>query len=87
MYEQIGQEIGRLVDEKQKAYGRSFQKAPKILEILYPDGVKPEQYADMLTLVRIIDKQTRIASGDKKAFGESPYRDIAGYGILGDGES
>lgn len=36
----------------------------------------------MLCLVRILDKMFRIAT-DKDALGESPYRDIAGYGILG----
>lgn len=81
-YEEIGSEIGRLVDEKNKAYGNSFGQSCKILEILYPDGVKVEQYTDMLCLVRIIDKLFRIAT-QKSAFNESPYRDICGYGVLG----
>lgn len=81
-YEEIAQKIGRLVSEKQLAYGDSFNNAGKVLEILYPDGVKPEQYGDMLTVTRIIDKLFRIAN-KKDAFGESPYADIAGYGILG----
>jgi len=33
-------------------------------------------------MIRIIDKLFRIAT-QKEAFGESPYRDIAGYGLLG----
>ena len=36
----------------------------------------------MLAVVRIVDKLFRIAT-DKDAFGESPFKDIAGYGILG----
>jgi len=82
VYEKIGLDVGKLVDEKQKAYGNSFGKAGDFLKLLYPDGIQPEQYGDALTLVRIFDKQMRIATM-KDAFGESPYRDIAGYGLLG----
>jgi len=81
-YENLARKVGRLVDQKQVAYGNSFGKAHRILEVLYPDGVKPEQYGDMLTIVRIVDKLFRIAN-QKDAFGESPYMDIAGYGLLG----
>lgn len=81
-YAKLGKEIGELVNKKQKAYGDSHGKAGDILRILYPNGVKPEQYDDMLTLVRIIDKMFRIAT-DIDAFGESPYRDLVGYGLLG----
>jgi hypothetical protein len=49
---------------------------------LYPYGIKPEQYVDALGILRVIDKLFRIAT-KKDAFDESPWRDIAGYGILG----
>ena len=75
-------EIGALVEEKNEAYGSSFAKAGDFLRLLYPDGMKPEQYRDALMLVRIFDKQMRIATA-KDALGENPYQDIAGYGILG----
>ena len=81
-FEQIGLEIGRLVTEKNAAYGNSFSQSHKILEVLYPNGVKPEQYRDLLAVARIIDKLFRIATA-KRALGESPYNDIAGYAILG----
>jgi len=81
-YAKLGEEIGKTVNEKQKAYGDSFGKSGDILKILYPIGVKPEQYDDMLAIVRMLDKLFRIAN-DKDAFGESPYRDIAGYALLG----
>jgi len=80
-YEHIGTEIGRLVDEKNRAYGDAFNKAGDFLKIIYPNGVKPEQYDDMLAIVRVFDKLMRIAH-QKEAFGENPWRDIAGYGIL-----
>lgn len=81
-YEELGKEIGQLVDEKNKAYGDSFAKSGEFLKLLYTDGIKPEQYIDALALVRIFDKQKRIATR-KNAFGESPYSDIVGYGMLG----
>jgi hypothetical protein len=84
-YEQIGKEIGKLVDEKNKAYGDSFHKCGGFLKLLYPDGVSPDQYEDMLALVRIFDKQMRIAT-QKEAFGENPFKDIGGYAILKSGE-
>jgi hypothetical protein len=81
-YEDKGSELGKLVDEKQAAYGDSFGKSGKIIKILYPDGIKPKQYKDALAIVRIIDKLFRIAN-DKGYGGENPFMDIAGYGLLG----
>jgi hypothetical protein len=81
-YEELGRCIGKLVDEKNAAYGDAFNKAGEFLRLLYPRGVAPEEYNDMLCLVRIFDKQMRIAT-NKDALGESPYADIAGYGLLG----
>jgi selenophosphate synthase len=81
-YRDLGTNIGRLVEEKDQAYGSSFQRSQEILKILYPEGVQPDQYCDMLAMTRVIDKLFRIANR-KEAFGESPWQDIAGYGILG----
>jgi len=81
-YRFIAEEVARLVEQKNAAYGSAFAKSGEILKHLYPDGVRPEQYTDMLAIIRILDKLFRIAS-QKGAFEESPYRDIIGYGILG----
>lgn len=81
-YSLLGQKIGELVEQKQAAYGDSFGKSGDVLRILYPGGISPEQIDDALSIVRIVDKLFRIATA-KDAFGETPYRDIAGYGILG----
>jgi hypothetical protein len=81
LYETIGKEIGELVDLKNKMYGDSFNKSGDILKILYPNGIIPEQYDDLLFITRIVDKLFRIAT-DKKALGESPVKDMAGYCIL-----
>jgi|TARA_R110000824_G_scaffold72530_1_gene185035 hypothetical protein len=81
-YSHLGTTIGRLVEEKDQAYGSSFQRSQEILKILYPEGVQPDQYCDMLGMIRVIDKLFRIANR-KEAFGENPWQDIAGYGLLG----
>lgn len=77
----IAKEIGELLNEKNEAYGNAFEEAGKVLRILYPKGVEPSQYPDLLAIVRVIDKLFRIAT-DKDAFGEDPWRDIGGYSIL-----
>ena len=81
-YEKIGKELGALCDKKQESYGNSFGVSEEFLKLLYPDGMQPSQYQDVLTLARIFDKCMRIANR-KDAFGESPYKDIAGYAMLG----
>ncbi|SEM32831.1 hypothetical protein SAMN04489760_110108 [Syntrophus gentianae] len=80
-YEEIGTRVGKLVDKKQKAYGRSFDRSGEIIKILYPNGIRPEQYEDLLAMTRVIDKLFRIAN-QKEAFGENPWQDVAGYGLL-----
>ena len=79
---EIGNRIGELVRQKNQAYGDSFSRATDILEVLYPTGVQPHQYRDMLAVIRVIDKLFRLATR-KDAFGESPWNDIAGYALLG----
>jgi hypothetical protein len=81
-FAQVGTEIGELAQQKNDAYGSSFEKAGEFLALLYPRGLQRQQYGTALLLVRIFDKQMRIAT-DADAFGESPFMDIAGYGILG----
>lgn len=84
-YMRIGTAVGALVDRKNAQYGDSFNRSGEILRVLFPNGVAPSQYEDMLCLVRIIDKMFRIATAKDGVDpgGESPYRDIAGYGLLG----
>ncbi len=81
-YEEIGRNIGKLCAEKNAAYGDSFGQACRILEVLYPEGVQPDQYRDALAITRVIDKLVRLAN-KKEALGESPGKDICGYAILG----
>ena len=55
-YESLGKAVGKLVAEKQQAYGDSFSKSHKILKVLYPDGIQTGQYMDVLTICRVVDK-------------------------------
>lgn len=79
---QAGRELGELLAQKNASYGSAFALAGDFLRLLYPSGLRPDQYQDALILVRAFDKMCRIATS-KSAFGESPYRDLAGYALLG----
>ena len=81
-YIKLGEEIGILVGKKQQAYGDSFGRSGAVLREMFPDGIKPNQYGDLLTIARILDKLFRLAN-QPNAFNESPYRDICGYALLG----
>lgn len=78
---EIGGEIIKIVDVSNTAYGDSTIKSCKILEILWPNGIPAERYHDARCMISVLDKLARIAQ-NKDAFGESPWRDIAGYAFL-----
>jgi len=82
VFSQLGDQVGALVHGKQRAYGDSFGRSGECLRQMYPEGIKPEQYDDLLTIARILDKLFRIAN-NPDAFDENPYQDIVGYGLLG----
>ena len=57
----------------------------EVFNILYPEGIQPYQYQDILTIARIMDKVFRIANlpaSKKDLMGEEPWKDIAGYALL-----
>ena len=84
VYEVRGRNVVRLVARKQEEYGDSFHRAAEIVRSLWPNGIPPEAYTDVLAVVRVIDKLFRIANGNRG--GENAWQDIAGYGLLGMGE-
>lgn len=77
-HEAIGRDLGMLVDQKHASYGPALETSGAALKLLYPDGIKPEQYVHALAFARMWDKWSRIAH-DSGAFGESPYEDLIGY--------
>lgn len=79
-------ELGSLVESKQKQYGNSTDKTGKILAILYPGGVPVHAYMDMMLITRVLDKLSRITQRGPDGLdlgGESPWKDVAGYGMIG----
>lgn len=81
-YQELGAKIGQLCAEKQAAYGDSYTRSGDVLKILYPNGVQPDQYVELLAIARVLDKLFRIVT-DPNYGDESPWKDIAGYALLG----
>ena len=79
-YEEIGATIGALVDRKNAAYGNSIHDTAQIVRIFYPKGMDPEQYDDVMFIIKIIDEMFCITT--QKDCGKSPYENIAIYAIL-----
>ena len=82
VFSKLGEEVGKLVYDKRMAYGDSFGRSGECLRQMFPEGIKPSQYDDLLTIARILDKLFRLAN-DPSAFDENPYQDIVGYALLG----
>lgn len=82
IFQKIADDVGHLVTKKNIAYGSAYLVQGKFLRLLFPEGVHPDRYEDLLLIVRIFDKQMRLARRLDMS-GESPYQDISGYGILG----
>jgi hypothetical protein len=80
-FHEVAAEAAALVTRKNVAYGDSFNLAGRFLALLWPEGVPPESFGDMLTMVRMFDKFKRIAT-DPAAFDEDPRRDVLGYALL-----
>lgn len=89
---QIGLELGKFTDEKNKQYGSSVDATYQMMLVLMERYKTDENtytipgdlIQHMLLTVRMMDKQNRIfnnPSGDGDS--ESPYRDLTGYSIIG----
>lgn len=79
---ELARGLGDTLARKSDAYGDSAGKVGEFLALLWPEGIAPAQYEDAMLLARIFDKAMRVATR-KQAFGESPFLDIAGYGVIG----
>lgn len=74
-------EVAEIVIEKNRKYGDSIHKTIAILKILYPNGISKERYVNLLTIVRMLDKLSRLANNDKND-DEDPITDLIGYSLL-----
>jgi len=85
-YKELAEQIGNLVDQKNAAYGSSFDQAGDFLKLLYPDGIPVDSYTDALCIVRIFDKLKRLGNASNLPANEGKidaWKDIIGYGLLG----
>jgi hypothetical protein len=72
--------------DKNEKYGDAARKVAVILGELYPNGITPDQYPNALLLIRLLDKVVRLSSYTPERMAiddESPWVDVAGYGLLG----
>lgn len=79
-YEELGRQLGAMLDEKQQRYGDSFHRAKEVLQILYPNGIPVAHYHLMMFMCRSLDKWFRLATGGPDQ--EDPIADLAGYALL-----
>lgn len=91
-FENMGWDIGKLIDKKQMAYGDSVSKTYKLMQIFLEQYENEDEtytipkslLKHILLQVRMIDKQNRIFSNpDGDLMEENPYSDTVGYGMLG----
>lgn len=91
-FRQIAVEIGQFTDMKNEAYGSSVDATYEVMKVFlnkYKNADNtytiPESLLKHILLqVRMIDKQNRVFnSPDGDKLNESPYRDLAGYSLIG----
>lgn len=80
-YHTIAEGVAELVLQKQKEYGNGVLRSNRMMLQLFPDGIPAAKYRDAFTLVRLMDKISKIAADENSATGE-PWRDIAAYSLL-----
>jgi hypothetical protein len=71
-YEEIGSFIGSMVDRGNIAGSGTFHETAQVVHVLYPQRINPEQYDDLLAIIRMIDSMFMI-SREKKSSGKTPY--------------
>lgn len=88
----IGLQIGKFTDEKNKQYGSSVDATYEMIKVLMErykneDNTYtiPESLLQHILLqVRMMDKQNRIFNNPSgEGDSESPYKDLAGYSLIG----
>jgi len=80
-YEATALGIGALVTAENRAYGDTFRRSGEIMKILYPGGIKIDQFEDALVVIRILDCFFLLAT-NRGVFGESPWEDITTCALL-----
>jgi hypothetical protein len=91
-FEVIGRTIGEFTDMKNRQYGSSVDATYEMMKVLmerytYDEEqylIPKELVKHMLLTVRMMDKTNRLFNNPTgKGDSESPYRDLAGYSLIG----
>ncbi|MCK4302658.1 MAG: hypothetical protein KAY24_00260 [Candidatus Eisenbacteria sp.] len=87
-YEKVGGALIETLKEKRQAYGNNLASTGIFLAAFYPTGIPVAAYSEIATMIRVLDKLFRLANqhghtdaGDAWKDSESPWLDIAGYGL------
>ena len=75
----IAHEVAATLEQKKIEYGDSFNSVEKLLFYLYPKGINPAQYPNLLSIIRISEKLFRLSHAPDT---KDSFTDIAGYSIL-----
>lgn len=77
--------IAEMLGDKRDSYGDNLIVSGQFLKLLYPTGIPLNAYAEVLVIIRLIDKLMRIANQHSNpelwTEQESPWLDVAGYAI------
>lgn len=76
--EEKTQELAEMLGNKAKKYGNSYEILPDLLKIFFPEGIKVEQYSDVIFYTRILDVMIRRANGNYP----DAFKFISGYATV-----
>lgn len=74
-------DLGPFLVQKNEAYGDSARRVSRMLEVFFPDGIKPNRIEDAYYMIQILNKLGRVAE-DNDPMGEDPWLDASGYAML-----
>ena len=80
-YEEIGGFVGLMTDRKNAALHNVLNRSGEMIRILYPHGIRTDQYGDFLILNRIIDNMCQIPSGGP-ALAQEAWLEIACFALM-----
>lgn len=77
----VTQALGKLLIEKNTAYGDATRRIVTTLQAYFPNGIPHDQISDAYYMIQILNKLSRVAENNDPA-GEDPWLDSSGYSVL-----